>query len=120
MYDRPTTASIPERCQGGAITVGGGQFKIDSLHPVPLQSNGRGEIISALGIQEKATHQLLDVVAALTLKLQPVLAPSPGSDSDKIGGSDYGSPIARCVQENTDRVRNVTRQLAELVRDLAV
>lgn len=131
MYDRTTAATGPmsEACCEQAAPLGAsiGQFSreeqrgMKSSFPIPPPgSNGRGEIASALEIQEKATVELLGVIKALTQKLQPVISPCPAGDNNKIGGTDAGSAVARCIQENTARVRNAAQQLAELVRDVAV
>ena len=126
MYDRPMAIS------GGSAGACGPSKQwdaeeaierasmISSFKPLGPPTNGRGEIASALDAQEKVTHELMEVAHALAKKLQPVLAPRPEADGAGTPNEGYGSSLANCVQQNTDRVRSASRLLSTLIRDLAI
>lgn len=93
------------------------------LSPVtPPPNKIRSEVAIALETQETTTRELLEIVNALAMRLKPVLATGPqqhsgtGDPPDKV----YISPIAACVQQNTERMREASAAITTLMLSLAI
>jgi hypothetical protein len=88
-------------------------------NPYPSVPKTQAEIAESLAIQEKTTHALTEIVAALGARLSPVLMPIPNGDNGRLA-REYGSQIARCVGENTCRIDSAISQISGLLERLAV
>lgn len=133
MYDRQTGMAIGSGSPGfteGACTPPessiGQQTKAKVRAEAERQFNlstpvaQRGELATALEAQEKATHELMEVVRHLGSRLSPVLSSRPDDPTGKEADCAFSSAAASCAHENTKRIRLATAMVSALIRDLAL